>query len=50
LLMRLESLKFRKMLVTKMINHHTELKFPFLQILNMPIRNGEEGEFIIYLN
>jgi hypothetical protein len=50
LLRRLESLKFRKMLVTKMINHHTELNFPFLQILNMPIRNGEEREFIIYLN
>jgi hypothetical protein len=47
---RLESLKFRKMLVTKMINHHTEVKFPFLQVLNIEIMKGEEKEFILYLN
>jgi hypothetical protein len=47
---RLESLKFRKMLVTRMINHHTEVKFPFLQIVNIETKKEGEREMILYLN
>jgi hypothetical protein len=47
---RLDSLKFRKKLITRMINHHMEAKFPFMQIVNVEIKKGDEREFILYIN
>jgi hypothetical protein len=45
---RLESLKFRKKIVTRMINHHTEAKYPYLQIVNVDKKC--EMEITVYLN
>jgi hypothetical protein len=45
---RLECLKFRKKILTRMINHHTESRYPYLQIVN--VDKKIELEITLYLN